>query len=181
MRGVKVLSLTVDMFNIRFIDLLNFIPMRLANFPKTFGIEELTKGYFPHLLNRKEVKNYGGPIPPLPYCNPNGMNLKDKEAFLRWHASKKASNYVFNFQQILAYCRSDVDILRRCCLEFRELFYNITDIDPFTMFTVASACHLDTIAIIPPMGYNPKKRQFLCLHTNQQMVVVQISTTYLNK
>ena len=36
MRGAKVLSLTVDMFNIRFIDSLNFFPMRLANLPKTF-------------------------------------------------------------------------------------------------------------------------------------------------
>jgi hypothetical protein len=40
MRGANVLSLSVDMFKIRFIDSLNFIPMRLADFPKTFGIEE---------------------------------------------------------------------------------------------------------------------------------------------
>ena len=57
MRGAKVLSLTVDMFNIRFVDSLNFIPMKLANFPKTFGIEELAKGYFPHLsLIRKKTR-----------------------------------------------------------------------------------------------------------------------------
>ena len=41
MRGAKVLSLVVEMFNIRFIDSLNFFPMKLANLPKTFGIEEL--------------------------------------------------------------------------------------------------------------------------------------------
>ena len=41
MRGAKVLSLTVGMFNTRFIDSLNFFLMRLANLPKTFGIEEL--------------------------------------------------------------------------------------------------------------------------------------------
>ena len=101
------------MLNIKFINSLNFIPMRLANFPKTFGIEELEKGYFPHLLN------YVGPIPPTPYYSPNGMSPKDRVAFLAWHASKKESNYVFNFdEEILSYCRSDVDILRRCCLEF---------------------------------------------------------------
>ena len=91
-----------------------------------------------------------------------------------WHASKRESNYVFNFhEEIIAYCRSDVDILRRCCLEFRELFYNVTDIDPFTTLTIASACHLvyrtnylpkDTIGIIPPMGYTPKKKQSLFAH-----------------
>ena len=82
MCGAKVLSLTVDIFNIRFVDSLNFIPMRLANFPKTFGIEELAKGYFPHLFNRKEHENYVGPIPPSAYYNPNGMNPKDKETFM---------------------------------------------------------------------------------------------------
>ena len=153
MRGAKVLSLTVDMFNIRFVDSLNFIPMRLANFPKTFGIEELGKGYFPYLFNRKEHENYVGPIPPSAYYNPNGMSPKDKETFMAWHASKKESNYVFNFQEIVAYCRSDVDILRRCCLEFRELFHNVIDINPFTTLTIASACHL-----VYRTNYLPKVR-----------------------
>ena len=153
MRGAKVLNLTVDMFNIRFIDSLNFIPMKLANFPKTFGIEELAKGHFPHLFKKKENEDYVGPIPPAPYYNPKGMNPKDKEAFMTWHASKKESNYVFNFKkEIVAYCRSDVDILRRCCLEFRELFHNVTDIDPFRT------------AIIPPLGYCPKNNQSLFAH-----------------
>ena len=70
----KVLGLTVDMFNIHFIDSLNFIRMKLANFPKTFGIEEFSKGYFPHLFNRKENENYIGPILPTPYYNPDNMN-----------------------------------------------------------------------------------------------------------
>ena len=174
MRGAKVLSLTVDTFNIRFVDSLNFFPMRLANLPKTFGIEELKKGHFPHLFNKKENENYVGPIPPTPYYSSNGMNPKDREAFMTWHGSKKESNYVFNSQEeILAYCRSDVDILRRCCLEFRELFHDVTDIDPFRTLTIASACNLvyrtnylpkDTIAVIPPMGYCPKNNQSLFAH-----------------
>ena len=174
MRGAKVLSLKVELFDIRFIDSLNFIPMKLANFPKTFGIEELAKGHFPHLFNKKENENYVGPIPPAPYYNPNGMNPKDKEAFMTWHTMKKESNYVFNFkEEIVAYCHSDVDILRRCCMEFRELFYNVTDIDSFRTLTIASACHLvyrtnylpkDTIGIIPPMGYNPKNNQSVFAH-----------------
>ena len=35
---------------IKFIDSLNFIPMALAKFPKTFGQDELCKGYFPHFF-----------------------------------------------------------------------------------------------------------------------------------
>ena len=64
MRGAKVLSLTVELFDICFIDSLNFFPMRLANLPKTFGIEELKKGHFPHFFNTKDNENYVGPIPP---------------------------------------------------------------------------------------------------------------------
>ena len=163
MRGTKVLSLTVEFFDVRFVDSLDFIPMKLANFPKTFGIEELAKGYIPHLFNKKENENYVGPIPRAPYYNPNGMSPKGKETFMVWHQGMRDRNYEFNIkEEIVAYCRSDVDILRRCCLEFRELFQNVTDIDPFRTLTIASACHLvyrtnylpkDTIGIIPPMGY----------------------------
>jgi hypothetical protein len=170
MRGAKVLTLSVPMFKIRFIDSLSFIPMKLADFPKTFGLDELAKGYFPHLFNKKENEYYIGPLPPSPYYNPDGMSPDEKEKFLEWHNELKQNNYVFNFQQeILSSCRYDVDILRRCCLEFRELFHDVTDIDRFEKcLTIASACNLvyrtnfqqkDTIAIIPPHGYHPKVKQ----------------------
>ena len=58
LRGAKILSMTIPMFNIKFIDSLNFIPMSLAKFPKTFGQDELCKGYFPHLFNKEENQNY---------------------------------------------------------------------------------------------------------------------------
>ena len=54
-------------------------------------------------------------------------------------------------------------------MEFRELFYDVTDIDPFRTLTIASACHLvyrtnylpkDTIAIIPPRGYRNNQSLF---------------------
>ena len=91
--------------------------------------------------------------------------------FMEWHNGMRNSNYVFNFQEeIVAYCRSDVDILRRCCLEFRELFHDVTEIDPFANLTIASACSTvyrtnylekDIIAIIPPHGYRPENKQSL--------------------
>ena len=153
MRGGKTLSLTVEIFNIKFIDPLNFIPMKLANFPKTFGIEELAKGYFPHLFNKKN-ENYVRLIPPTPYYNPNGMSPKDKETFMTWHASKKGSEYVFNFQEEL-------------CRIVDRMFHEITDTDPFRTVTTASACHmvyrthLHTIAVIPPSGNTPNAKQSL--------------------
>ncbi len=98
MQGAKVLTLSVPMFNIKFIDSLSFIPMRLADFPTTFGLDELAKGYFPHLFNRKENENYVGPLPPAPFYNPYGISPEEKEKFMEWHKNLKDDNYVFRFQ-----------------------------------------------------------------------------------
>ena len=92
-------------------------------------------------------------------------------------------------QEILTYGRSDVDILRRCCLEFRQLFCKFTDIDPFEKsLTIASACNMvfrtnyletDTIAVIPPQGYKERKQSILARkwlsHTaeNQYILIQQ--------
>ena len=160
-RGAKSLSLTIPMFNIKFIDSLNFIPMSLAKFPKTFGQDELCKGYFPHLFNKEENQNYIGPIP----CqNDYGVNFKkptERKAFIAWHNEQVENNYLFDFRkEIIKYCRSDVDIMRKCCLLYREMFRKETDIDPFDIsLTIASYCHQvyrtnflkkDTIAIFQP-------------------------------
>ena len=53
-RGAKSLSLKVPDWGIKFIDSINFIPMALAKFPKTFGQDELCKGYFPHACSIKK-------------------------------------------------------------------------------------------------------------------------------
>lgn len=39
--------------NLTFVDSLNFLPMKLAKIPDVFGLQELCKGYFPHLFNTK--------------------------------------------------------------------------------------------------------------------------------
>ena len=143
LRGAKVLSMTIPMFNIKFIDSLNFISMSLAKFPKTFGQDELCKGYFPHLFNKDENWNYVGPIPCQNDYNVNFMKPEERKAFIAWHKEQVESNYVFDFQkEIVKYCRSDVDIMRKCCLLFREMLRDETGIDPFgKSLTIASYCH----------------------------------------
>ena len=169
LRGAKILSMTIPMFNIKFIDSLNFIPMSLAKFPQTFGMSELCKGYFPHLFNREENENYVGPIPPEPYYAPNSMKPESRKAFRAWHKEQRDNEYIFNFnEEIIKYCRSDVDILRKCCMEFREMLREITGIDPFEKcLTIASACHevyrtnflkKDTIAVFQPDRYLKMKQ-----------------------
>ena len=141
-RGAKSLSMTVPLFNIKFIDSINFIPMALAKFPKTFGQDELCKGYFPHMFNKDENQNYVGPIPCQNDYGVNFMKPGEREAFMTWHDEQVANNYRYDFrEEIIKYCRSDVDILRKCCLLYREMFRKETDIDPFNKaLTIASYC-----------------------------------------
>ena len=94
--------------------------------------------------------------------------------FLAWY--ERHRNDSFDFQaELLRYCRSDVDVLRKCCLKFRALFMDLSrkngspGIDPFEKcITIASACNLvfrslflehENIGIIPPHGYRPEERQ----------------------
>ena len=158
-RGAKCLTMTIPSFNIKFIDSLNFIPMGLAKFPKTFGQPELCKGYFPHLFNKEANQNYVGPIPCQNDYGVNFMKPAEREAFMAWHEEQVENNYVFDFRkEIIKYCRSDVDILAECCKLYREMFKNETGIDPFNKsITIASYCQQvyrtnflekDTIAIL---------------------------------
>ena len=165
-RGAKCLSMTIPMLEIKFIDSLNFIPMGLAKFPKTFAQPELCKGYFPHLFNKDANQDYVGPIPCQDDYGVNFMKPAEREAFMTWHQEQVENNYVFDFRkEIIKYCRSDVDILAKCCLLYREMFKEETaideiGIDPFdNALTIASYCmqvyrtnflEKDTIAIFSP-------------------------------
>ena len=152
---------------IKFIDSLNFIPMALAKFPKTFAQPELCKGYFPHFFNKDENQEYVGPIPCQNDYGVNSMKPEAREKFMTWHQEQVNNNYVFDFRhEILKYCRSDVDIMAQCCKLYRGMLMEATDtgndetgIDPFdTATTIAGYCmqvyrtkflQKDTIALLP--------------------------------
>ena len=157
-RGAKNLTMKVPDWDIKFIDSLNFIPMALAKLPKTFGQDELCKGYFPHAFNKDENQNYVGPIPCQNDYGVNFMKPEERDAFIAWHDQQVSNNYRYDFrEEIIKYCRSDVDILRKCCLLYREMLRDESDIDPFNKsLTIASYCQevhrtnfleKDTIAI----------------------------------
>ena len=170
--GAKCVTLTTDKkkypfkIRIKFIDSLNFIPMALAKFPKTFAQPELCKGYFPHFFNKDENQDYVGPIPCQDHYGVNFMKPEAREAFMSWHQEQVDNNYVFDFRhEILKYCRSDVDILAKCCMLYREMLKEATamgdetGIDPFDKATtIAGYCmqvyrtkflEKDTIALLP--------------------------------
>ena len=138
--GCKLLEVKHD--RIRFIDSLSFFQIPLSAFPKTFGLTELHKGYFPHKFNIPEHQNYVGPIPALDYYMPETMSPEGKQALEKWHQEQR--DKVFDFQkELVAYCKSDVRLLKQGCLTFKRLFETLTGFNPFEHITIASACNRD--------------------------------------
>ena len=157
--GCKSMFVELPKLSIRFIDSLNFLQMPLKSFPKTFGMSELKKGYFPHCFNKECNKDYVGSIPSKKHYGYNQMKTDERTKFLKWYEERVNENYVFDFKkEILEYCRSDVDILRRGIMKLREDFIQLENIDPLRSITIASVCMTiyrsnympkDTIAIVP--------------------------------
>ncbi|KAL5018216.1 hypothetical protein ScPMuIL_003938 [Solemya velum] len=157
--GSKIMYMEVGRdLHIRVLDSLNFLPMKLSQLPISFGLAELKKGWFPHFFNTRENQEYIGPYPSSHYYGVDYMGAKEREAFLDWHGGLQGQ--IFDFRrEILEYCRSDVDILRKACLKFRNLLRKATGryeevvnakgtveqqiveaIDPFDYITIASVC-----------------------------------------
>ena len=97
------------------------------------------------------------------------MNTNERQEFLRWYEELTNAECVFDFEtEIEEYCCSDVDILRRCCLQFKQLMEEVCNLDPFKYcVTIASACNRvfrqefleeDTIVLIPAQGYQPARK-----------------------
>ena len=165
--GGKVLQLSCFDKAVRFIDSMSFFSMKLSKFPKTFGLTELKKGYFPHLFNIEANQHYVGPLPAAHYYMPENMSLEDRAEFDKWHAQLTSENYVFDFRtELLQYCNSDVLLLKEGCLTFKREFEALAGFNPFDQMTIASACSRylrthclqpQTIACEPLLGWSGRR------------------------
>ena len=134
--GCKLLEVKHD--SLRFIHSLSFFQMPLSAFPKTFGLTELKKGYFPHQFNIPEHQTYVGPVLALDYYMPETMSPQAKQALEIWHKEQRDKNVVFDFRkELVAYCESDVRLLKEGCLTFKRLFEAQAGFNPFEHITIA--------------------------------------------
>jgi hypothetical protein len=156
MTGSKIMYLKMgDALRIELLDSLNFFPMPLASLPKSFGLTELKKGFFPHFFNTLENQNVVlDKLPAMEFYGPDRMSNGRRDEFLKWYQENR--NQRFDFQQeLLDYCISDVNILHEACVKFRRLVLRQTSdsdleiqvpefgkqgIDPFNYITIASLC-----------------------------------------
>ena len=154
-QGSKIMYMHIAAgLGLTFLDSPNFLQMKLSKIPACFDLTEMKKGYFPHLFNKTENKHYVSSYPKPEYYGVDYMSSKERTEFEKWYPSKK--NEVFDFQKELReYCISDVDILRKGCMKFREIMMSVTStkkindkgetmehpgLDPFDHVTIASAC-----------------------------------------
>ena len=166
--SAKILSLELP--NIKFIDSMNFFPMALSNFPKTFGLNEMKKGFFPHFFNTQQNQIYEGYMPEKSYYDPDGMSPQRKEEFDKWYNEKVSERYIFNFQhELLTHYQSDVRLLKQGCMKFHSQFHEICGFNPMVhCITIASACNVayrknwmpkNKIAIEPVCGWRSNHTQ----------------------
>ena len=146
--GSKITFMELNEYKIRFVDSLNFLLMALREFPKTFGLTELKKGYFPHYFNKACHQKYVGRIPAKHHYGYNYMSTETKENFDEWYSENKNTRlgnevaYVeFDMQRdILEYCISDVELLASGYERLREIFLETCNCDPLNYITIASCC-----------------------------------------
>src|SRR5207253_8745626 len=105
LNGQKILQLEVkNDYNMRFIDSISFTPIPLRDFHKTFGLDELSKCYFPYKFNTDENQNYKGPYPDKLYYGYDEMTKKNREDFDVWY--KSIEDQTFNFkEEMYKYCK----------------------------------------------------------------------------
>ncbi|KAE8597395.1 hypothetical protein XENTR_v10005656 [Xenopus tropicalis] len=185
-QGGKLLCVTLPDLKMRFIDSLNFLPMKLSKLPEAMGFSG-SKGYFPHFFNTEQNQNYIGPMPSIKFYGTDYMMPGEKNEFMTWYTEHKDDT--FNFQKELkAYCKQDVEVLRKACECYRDRIMAMTkkkrtyyckrkkrrvvvrrSIDPFQLVTLASVCMamyrfkfipLNTIAIVPGDNYHKTQKRF---------------------
>ena len=160
--GTKMISLEAG--KITFKDSMAFLPMALSAFTDTFGLTELKKGFFPHKFHTQENRSYVGPLPEVSYYDPEGMSSKKKEEFEVWYREEAAKQHPFDLkEELLAYCHSDVALLKAGCHKFIQEFKSIAGFNPMEKcVTIAAACNrywrrkhlpLDLIAVEPSSGW----------------------------
>ena len=141
-QGSRIMYMEFLKFHIRFADSLHFFLEPLKNLSSTYNIDTL-KCFFPHFFNSPEHQDYVGKVPSEDMYGVRNMDadVYSKE-FKPWYNKIVAGNKNdWSFRnEMVKYCRADVELLSKAVLSFRKMFKDKLDIDPFRYVTLASLC-----------------------------------------
>ena len=169
MCGNKIMKLFIEGKNINFFDSYSFLHMKLSAIPKAIGIPDLCKDFHPYFFYDL---NYEGQMIDKKFFDVDNMDEKTKNEFEKWYLEKTIEKYNFR-EEMYYYCSSDVDILRKGCVKFSQLFAKSANITPFydsSCITIASLAlkifrfnflREKCVGIIPAGGYRGRVNQSL--------------------
>ena len=139
--GNTLLSITIRSLKIRFLDSYKFIPISLRAIPKAFGFEDVMKGFFPYRFFTVENKEYEGVMPGIEWFDVDDMDEHTRKECMDWHKENEQQTIALD-NMCKEYCKNDVLVLEKGCIEYRDLFKKVTnnELDPFSCLTIASVC-----------------------------------------
>jgi hypothetical protein len=160
--GTKVLCIKSKF--ITMLDSLSFIPLPLAKFDKTFGINA-KKGIFPFKFISPQNLEYVGPYPDPSFYGIENFTDQKLIEFHDWYSSVK--NDIFDFKaEILKYCYDDCEILMKGVICFKEIIEVETQTDklkgvhPYSdVISLAGLCsHIYRRNVLKPktISYEPE-------------------------
>ena len=130
-KGRKVLSLTFVDLNISFLDSFLFVSSSLRSIHSSLGLTCTAKGYFPHLMNKREFYNLQlDHMPDKKYYNPELMKGPERADFEEWYSDCVARGQGFDFtKELLEYNQQDTMVLflavRKLIASFLEISYSL--------------------------------------------------------
>ena len=141
-QGSRIMYMEFAKYHIRFVDSYHFFLEPLKSPSKTYNIDTL-KGFFPHFFNRPENQDYIGTVPSQEMFGASNLTSKVYEQeFKPWYdkvVSECNNDWSFK-DELVKYCRADVELLSKSILAFRKMLKDKLDIDPFRYVTLASLC-----------------------------------------
>lgn len=141
-RGTKIIYMQYE--NIVFLDSMMHLLGSLARLGKDFNLDKnLLKGHFPHKLNRDGVPNILPSIPPLEeYVDLRFISSQeDLDELKQWYAEQPKNVRWCRDDELVKYCKQDVQVLAEILLAYHNDIVKITGISPLGIPTSAGLSH----------------------------------------
>jgi hypothetical protein len=160
--------LALDIENFKFRDSCEYGKMPLAKLGKAFGLKH-AKSHAPHFITDAHL-DWVGSWPELSAYGPLNCKTAEEVAELTAYRNQKsAEKEVFVWRdEMLEYCRNDVDTLLDFVWTFRTLMMEATNLDPYARSITITAAVMEVfrakylkphkIGINPKYGYGPPKK-----------------------
>ena len=137
--GTKLMYMEVGRgLNLRFPRLPQLLSNETGCLAQSFWARDLSQGVLSPFGQRAPLLELRGALPGSLFLRRRpDVSIGARRVPVTWHASVQYETFDFQ-KELVAYCDSDVDVLKNACLKYRELMLQTVQVDPFSCLTVAS-------------------------------------------